>query len=52
VRPITRVLPEDEEAYLTDILEAVSILPGYEVLDVGAGSGALTKIWNEGIGKR
>jgi SAM-dependent methyltransferase len=35
---------EDEDAYLTDILEAVSVLPGHKVLDVGAGSGALTKI--------
>ena len=35
---------EDEEAYLADIQEAIPLFKGQSVLDVGAGSGALTKI--------
>ncbi len=35
---------EDEEAYLADIQEASPFVSGQSVLDVGAGSGALTKV--------
>ncbi|MCC6512132.1 MAG: class I SAM-dependent methyltransferase [Pirellulaceae bacterium] len=35
---------EDEEAYLADIQEVSPLLKGHSILDVGAGSGALTKI--------
>lgn len=35
---------QDEDVYLADILESSSLTAGNRVLDVGAGSGALTKI--------
>jgi SAM-dependent methyltransferase len=35
---------EDEEAYLADILEACQLFSGKSVLDVGAGSGTLTRV--------
>ncbi len=42
----------DECAYLADVLEAVALVAGQSVLDVGAGTGALAKYSRESKGSK
>lgn len=44
--------PEDEDAYLSDVIGAVRLMAGMQVLDAGAGTGTLTRILRRSPGVR